>query len=87
MVELVENWEDLEKYAEFCRVGIYQIRKDVDGTEVRVHVGRFGYKHVFKDPRDQKLRRILEFCNAEGFIKIRGSIPEEQFFTTPAEAT
>ena len=80
MVNLVEDWADIEDYAQRCRYGSYQTRETVDGTEIRVHVGKFGYIHVFQDPEDQQLQRIIKFCRAEDFIKILGNIPDEQLF-------
>lgn len=80
MVNLVEEWADIEDYAQRCRYGCYQMRDTVDGAEIRVLVGRFGYLHVFKDSNDEQLKRIINFCKAEGFIKILGNVPDEQFF-------
>jgi len=80
MVNLVEEWTDVEDYAHQCRYGYYQTRDAIDGTEIRVLVGRLGYIHVFKDSNDTQLKRIIDFCRAEGFIKVLGNIPEELFF-------
>ena len=82
MVNLVEEWTDVEDYAHRCRYGCYQIREAVDGTEIRVLVGRLGYIQVFKDSNDTQLKRIIDFCKAEGFIKILGNVPDELFFPT-----
>jgi hypothetical protein len=81
LVNLVEEWADVEEYAQECRHGYYQTRDAVDGTEIRVHVGRLGYVHVFKDANDPQLKRVINFCKAEGFIKILGNISDELFFT------
>jgi len=83
-VHLVENWSDIEEYARWCRYGAYQIRRAVDGIEVRVVVGKFGYIKVFKSENDELLNRILSFCTNEGFIKIVASIPEDLLFTVHA---
>lgn len=82
MVSLVESWEDIEEYSKWCRYGAYQIRDTVEGVEVRVVVGRFGYVKRFKDKQNQTLKRILGFCKAEGFIKVLGSVPDDLFFTS-----
>mgnify|MGYP001060489102 CR=1 FL=1 len=82
MVNLVEDWSDLEEYAKWCRYGAYQTRDGVDGIEVRVRVGQFGYFEIFKEEQDQQLKRILKFCESEGFIKVSGNIPDELFFTS-----
>ena len=81
MVNLVTEWRDLEEYAKRCRYGCYQVRDAVDGIEVRVLAGKLGYIKTYRDQEDPELKRIVEFCEAEGFIKIRGAIPDEQFFT------
>lgn len=85
MVNLVEDWESLEDYARWCRYGAYQTRDAVDGLEIRVVVGKFGFVKTFKDSQDPLLKRILSFCKAEGFIKVSGSVPEELFFTSHRE--
>jgi len=81
LVNLVVDWSDLEEYADRCRYGCYQVRDTVDGVEIRVLIGRFGYIKTFKDPKDPEFKRIVEFCESKGFIRIRGNVPEEQFFT------
>lgn len=85
MVSLVEAWEDIEEYAKFCRYGAYQTRETLDGVEIRVVVGKFGYVKIFRDSQDQNLKRILNFCKAEGFIKVLGNVPDELFFTSRIE--
>ena len=81
MVNLVESWEDIEAYAKWCRYGSYQMREASDGTEIRVVIGRFGYQRTFKDPQDPLLKSILDFCKAEGHIKVVGNIPDDLFFS------
>lgn len=80
MVNVVEDWESLEDYAQWCRYGAYQTRDAVNGVEVRVIVGKFGYRKTFQSQQDQLLKRVLEFCKAEGFIKVLGTVPDELFF-------
>ena len=80
MVNLVEDWADVEDYAHQCRQGYYQMRDAVDGVEIRVLVGRLGYINVFKDSDDTQLKRINNFCKIQGFIKVLGNIPDELFF-------
>ncbi len=80
MVNLVEEWADVEEYAHQCRHGYYQTRDAVDGTEIRVLVGRLGYIHVFDNKDETQLKRIINFCKTEGFIKVQGNIPDELFF-------
>jgi len=82
MVNIVKNWNQMEEYAEYCRVGQYQMLETLDGIEIRVLVGRFGYIKTFKDSKDPLLNRILEFCSRNDFVEVLGNIPEEQFFKT-----
>lgn len=81
LVNLVEDWESLEEYAHRCKYGAFQVRKVVDGVEVRVVVGKFGFVKTFQNSEDDLLKRILSFCSIEGFIKVLGSISDELFFT------
>jgi len=45
----VESWEDLEEYAKWCRTGAYQMRETVEGIEVRVVIGKYGYVKCFRE--------------------------------------
>lgn len=82
LVHLVENWENIEDYAQWCRYGAYQARKTAEGIEIRVIVGKFAYTNTFKNEDDELLKRILQFCKKEDFIKVLASIPEDLFFTS-----
>jgi len=81
LVNLVEDWSYIVDQTKWCRYGIYQVRNVLDGVEIRVKVGSFGYRKTFKNKEDEELKRILDFCKHEGFIKILGSIPDEYFFS------
>lgn len=80
MVNLVEDWEHIEDQTKWCRYGVYQVRDSLDGFEVRVRVGQFGFKKTFQNKEDAKLNRILDFCKHEDFIKVSGTVPDELFF-------
>lgn len=80
MVDLVKDWRMLEEYAEGCRVGAFQVREVVEGWEVRVHVGRFGFVKTFKDEKDGELAHIRKFCEKAGFVEITGSVDDSLFF-------
>jgi len=82
LVNLVEDWEDVEEQARWCRYGAYQIRETVDGLKVRVKVGQFGYRKTFQNKEDQQLTRILEFCKHEDFIKVLMAVPDDFFFSS-----
>ncbi|RLG96194.1 hypothetical protein DRO29_05090 [Candidatus Bathyarchaeota archaeon] len=85
MVEIVEQWADFEFVADRHRYGAYQVIDMVDGVEVRVLVGRYGYVNTFEREGDPLLERILAYCRARGFIKLRGSVPDHLFFKAPKE--
>jgi hypothetical protein len=84
LVNLVENWEDIEKYTRhlehWAKIGSYQLRKSDEGAEIKVCVGKFGYSKKFKESQDPELIKILAFCQAEGFIKVLGSISNDLFY-------
>ena len=84
MVNLVEDWEDIEKYTEhlsfWTKIGSYQVKKSVEGAEVKVIVGKFGYIKKFKEAEDPELIKIIAFCKAEGFIKVNASISDDLFY-------
>jgi len=82
LVNIVEDWENIEDQTKWCRYGIYQIHEELDGVEVRVRVGQFGYKKTFQSKDDKELNRILDFCKHEGFIKVLGTVPDEFFFSS-----
>ena len=84
MVNLVEDWEDIERYTRYlgfwAKVGSYQLRKSNEGAEIKVSVGKFGYTNKFEEPEDPELIKILAFCQAEGFIKVQASVSNELFY-------
>jgi len=83
LVEVIERWSDFEAAADHCHVGVYQVRCCVNGTEVRVRAGRYGFIGFFEDSNDHRLKQIRDYCAERGFIKIRGAIRDEAFFTAP----
>ena len=82
MVDLVKHWDDIEEHAKWCRHGAYQVRETIDGVEVRVVVGRYGYINTFNDENDELFKRIIKFCKNERFVEILSSIPAEIFFAS-----
>ena len=79
MADLVEDWKDLEDYAGY-KQGFYQILEDSEATEIRVTVGRLGFKKEFKNKEDTLINQILAFCKSKKYIKISQSIRDEFFF-------
>ena len=79
MVNLVEDWEVLEEYAG-DKQGYYQILYSANGVEVRVAVGRLGFKNEFESGKDPLLNRILSFCQSQRYVKISENVRDEMFF-------
>ena len=79
MVNLVEDWEVLEEYAG-DKQGFYQIIYGGKGAEIRVAVGRLGFKGEFESGKDPLLNRILSFCSSQRYIKVSENIRDELFF-------
>ena len=79
MVNLVENWEALENYAG-DKQGFYQVLGDAEAVEIRVAIGRLGFKKEFDNKGDILLNRILTFCKSRNFIKVSENVRDEFFF-------
>ena len=80
MVNVIEEWEDFEKYAH-DKVGFYQILGVDKNIEVRILTGKAGFIKEFKDARDTLLTTILEFCEGErSFLRVGQAIRDEIFF-------
>jgi len=79
LVNLVEEWEAIEEYAG-DKQGFYQILSGGKGAEIRVTVGKLGFKQSFDDSKDPLLDRIIRFCGFQNYLKISESIRDEQFF-------
>jgi len=80
LVNLVEEWEILEDYAG-DKQGFYQIIEDgAETVEIRVAIGRLGFKKEFNNKGDTLLNRILSFCKFRKFIKVSETVRDEFFF-------
>ena len=79
MVNLVEEWEVLEDYAG-DKQGFYQVLGDAEAVEIRVTIGRLGFKKEFENKGDPLVNRILTFCKSRNFIKINKNVRDEFFF-------
>ena len=79
MADLVEEWKALKDYAGY-KQGFYQILEDREATEIRVTVGRLGFKKEFQSKEDPFFNQILGFCKSRKYIKINASIRDEFFF-------
>jgi len=76
---LVEEWEVLEEYAG-DKQGFYQVLADGEVVEIRVAIGRLGFKKEFANKSDSLLNRILSFCKSRNYIKISENVRDEFFF-------
>ena len=80
MVNLVEDWEVLEEYAG-DKQGFYQILEGyAEAVEIRVAVGRLGFKKEFESAEDPLLSRILSFCNSQKYVKVSENVRDDFFF-------
>ena len=79
MVNLVEEWEVLEEYAG-DKQGFYQLLADGEAVEIRVAIGRLGFKKEFENKGDPLLNRVLSFCKTRKYIRITENIRDELFF-------
>jgi len=79
LVNLVEDWEALEEYAG-DKQGFYQILYSAKGVEIRLAVGRLGFKKEFESAEDPSLKRILRFCSYQKYIKVSENVRDEFFF-------
>ncbi len=78
MVNLVEDWEVLLEYAG-DKLGFFQVLEFEGSTEIRVQVGRLGFKKEFiTDNPDVK--NIVELCKIRGYIEIKCRVRDEDFF-------
>jgi hypothetical protein len=79
LVYVVEDWETIEEYAG-DKQGFYQILSGGKGVEIRVAVGRLGFKQSFEDAKDQLLDRIVKFCGIQDYVKVSENIGADYFF-------
>jgi len=79
LVNLVEDWEVLEAYAG-DKQGFYQVLGDGEAVDVRVTIGRLGFKREFENKSDPLLNRILSFCKSRKYIRISENVRDEFFF-------
>lgn len=79
MVNLVEEWEVLEEYAG-DKHGFYQVLGDGEAVEIRVAIGRLGFKKEFENNSDPLLSHILAFCKSRKLIKVSETVRDEFFF-------
>jgi len=87
MVDIVEDWEVLKAYTGY-KQGFYQIieNKNKKAIDIRVNVGRLGFKRKFTNKEDPLLNNILEFCKSKKYIKVSNNIMDEFFFKHIPEA-
>ena len=69
----------MEEYAG-DKQGFYQILQGGKGVEIRVTVGKLGFKQSFDNSKDPLLERIIKFCGFQNYVKISENIRDEQFF-------
>jgi hypothetical protein len=79
LVNLVEDREVLEEYAG-DKQGFYQVLGEGEAIEIRVAIGRLGFRKEFENKSDPLLNRIIAFCKSRRFIRISENVRDEFFF-------
>lgn len=79
MVHVLDDWEAVKEYASYCTYGCYQVRSVGEEQEIKVLVGRFGYRGTFKKD-DPRLAEIVDFCLKNGFVQVVREVSEDGFF-------
>ena len=79
-MNLVEDWEVLEEYAENHKRGFYQVLGDTKSVEIRIAVGALGFKREFDNTEDPLLNQIIAFCKFQKYIKVSENIRDDNFF-------
>ncbi|MCJ7559620.1 hypothetical protein MUO79_03250 [Candidatus Bathyarchaeota archaeon] len=80
MVNIVEEWKDMERYSSQVSNGAYKLVGVEGKAEIRVKLGQFGFIKVFDDPNDPHLSEILTFCKTRGYLNVSKTIKDEFFF-------
>ncbi|MCL5949794.1 MAG: hypothetical protein M1490_04895 [Candidatus Bathyarchaeota archaeon] len=78
MVNLIDDWNVLEEYS--GKLGFYQLTAVGGCFEVRVMLGRLGFRRQFSNDNDKLLNQILDFCKKRNFIRLGERIRDEDFF-------
>jgi len=85
LVDVVKDWKVLMAYAGY-KQGFYQIIEDEKTIEIRVNVGKLGFKTEFENKEDPLLNKILDFCKSKRYIEVSNNIMDEYFFQHIPEA-
>jgi len=84
LVNLVEDWKVVEKYAKRRKLGFYQtinnLKNNTKTIEIRVFIGEIGFIKEFENEEDPLLKQILDFCKTKEYIKVHENIPNSYFF-------
>jgi hypothetical protein len=79
MINITDNWDLFQIY---CgqELGIYQLLENDNGIDVRILVGRSGFKREFLSYNDSLLNKILAFCRRHGYIQLSQTTQTSKFF-------
>ena len=84
MVNLVEDWKAVERYAKNRKLGFYQtisnIKTNAKTIEIRVSVGEVGFMKKFENEEAPLFKEILDFCKSKEYIEVHDNIPNNHFF-------
>jgi len=78
LVNLVEDWEVLQEYAG-DKQGYYQVLSTDGAIEVRVAIGKLGFKEQFDNNADLLLTRTLAFCRTRKYVRISETVRDGFF--------
>jgi hypothetical protein len=79
MINITDNWDVFQTYCE-QELGIYQLLENDNNIDVRILVGRSGFKRDFLGYNDSLLNKILAFCKRQGYIQLSQIGQASQFF-------
>jgi hypothetical protein len=80
MVNIVEEWKDMEEYSSQVSHGAYKLLGIEGKIEIRVKLGQFGFIKQFDDANDPLLNKILTFCKMRQYFNVSKTIKDEFFF-------
>ena len=79
-VYVIDDFEYFKECSRNARLKMWQRVMTADGVELRMRAGSVGFKKVFKDSDDPELKRIMDFIEIEGFVKVVESVKDDSFF-------
>jgi len=79
-VYVVDDFEFFKEGSRSARLKLWQQTLTSDGVELRMRAGTIGFKKVFKNGDDPEFKKIKEFIEIEGFVRVVESVKDDSFF-------